>query len=116
MICSRFPTEGSAEDYQDDLVNYLRKYSRIPLPEYLQQNETLLYVEPWRRRNRDDIVLLKRGWARAEEKGIQEQFVRDAITEDDWVEVMDRVRIWEKKWEEENVEPIEGPIWLPPHW
>lgn len=32
--------------------------------------------------------------------GIEQQFVQDAVTEEDWVDVMDRVRRWELGWED----------------
>ena len=84
---------GSAEDYQDDLINYLRDHSPISLPEFLQ-DVTRPYVEPWRRQVRDEFLSLKECWKKAEAQGVAEDFVREAESEGDWVNVMHRVKEW----------------------
>ena len=52
------------------------------------------YVEPWRRRVRDEFLSLEECWKKAEVQGIAKEFVEDAKSEDDWVNVMQRVKEW----------------------
>jgi hypothetical protein len=59
------------------------------------------FVEQWRR----DIftyTYLRRGWARIEELGEGEKWTKDARTEKQWSDVMRRMNLWQKKWEEEQ--------------
>ncbi|TFK49541.1 FAD/NAD(P)-binding domain-containing protein [Heliocybe sulcata] len=98
----KFQGETKATDYQNGLVAYLRANSSIPLPYFLADGHE--YVEPWRQRSREDTFLLRKGWLRAEELGIQDEFLRGAVTEEDWVSVMARLRDWELEQEE-----AEGP-------
>ncbi|KAI5476895.1 FAD/NAD P-binding domain-containing protein [Pseudohyphozyma bogoriensis] len=100
-IGHRFPTEGSAEDYQDALVARARTASPYPFPPHLA-NITTPYVESWRRRGRTNALLMRNGWLRAEQKGVAKGFLEGARTEDDWVEVMERVLEWEREHKDEE--------------
>jgi hypothetical protein len=93
-IASYIFNQSASSDYQDDLISFLRS-KNVPLPPHLSHP----YVEPWRRSARDDAELLRKGWKRVVEKGEGEigKWVGGAESERDWVEVMDRLREWERK-------------------
>ncbi|KZT29650.1 FAD/NAD(P)-binding domain-containing protein [Neolentinus lepideus HHB14362 ss-1] len=94
----KFQGETKATDYQNAFISYLRANSSIPLPDFLADGHD--YVEPWRKNSREDTFLLRKGWLRAEELGIQDKFLEGAVTEEDWVNVMVHLKDWELKHEE----------------
>ncbi|KAM0748925.1 FAD/NAD(P)-binding domain-containing protein, partial [Meredithblackwellia eburnea MCA 4105] len=98
-IGHRFATEGSAQDYQDDLVAHVQRRSPYPLPSRFA-NSSKPYVEKWRRAGRNETFLMRRGWLRAEESGLDKEFIQGAVTEQDWVEAMERITRWQKEYEE----------------
>lgn len=58
-------------------------------------------MEGWRR----DVLTyqyLRRGWKRLEALGQSEEWVKNAETEEQWVEVMFRLNAWQKRWEDDN--------------
>lgn len=84
-----------AQDYQDGLVAYLKTHGRLP-------DDGRKYVEEWRRTARRDSRLLSRAWARIEEEGTQAEWLDGAVTEEQWADVMERMTVWQEKWEEEH--------------
>ncbi|EPQ54781.1 FAD/NAD P-binding domain-containing protein [Gloeophyllum trabeum ATCC 11539] len=106
-----FTGEGASEAYMNGLIDLLRNKSSIPLPDFLA-DKSKPYLEPWRRRNREQTWLTRRGWLRAEQLGIQDSFIKGAETEDDWVHVLERIAEWERKQEEEHgpIEVVEEPL------
>lgn len=88
----RLVGNGTRFDYQDDVVEYLKERGAIP-------RDDKRYVEGWRR-DANDYVYLKRAWARVEELGAQEEWLRGVATEAEWADLMYRLNEWQKKWEE----------------
>lgn len=83
------PVNGSAWDYQDELVGFLKREGAIP-------NDGKPFVEEWRRQ---DITYLKRGWERVKELGIQDEWLRGVKTEAEWANLMKRLNKWQAEWE-----------------
>ncbi|EPQ52711.1 FAD/NAD P-binding domain-containing protein [Gloeophyllum trabeum ATCC 11539] len=91
-------------DYQEEFIAYLRANSSVALPPFLADGRP--YVERWRRDVRQYIFLLKKAWARAEELGLQDAFIRGAVTEEEWAEVMERLKEWYVQEEEDRLPTI----------
>ncbi|KAH9950628.1 FAD/NAD(P)-binding domain-containing protein [Amylocystis lapponica] len=91
------PEFADAQDYQDELVAYVKKAGALP-------DDGKNYVEPWRRWARDDAMLIARGWIRAQALGEDAQWVETAQTEEEWVDVLKRIAEWQREWEAEHGE------------
>ena len=83
--------EGSAFDYQDDLIDRLKDHGAIP-------NDGTRFVEAWRR-VAPTYQYLKRGWKRVEDLGREREWLRGVETEEEWADVMERLNEWQKDWE-----------------
>lgn len=79
-------------DYQDELIEYLRKQGAI-------SHDGEPYVEGWRRQ---DHSHLKRGWQRVVSLGIEGEWLRGVETEQDWAGLMTRLERWQADWEEKE--------------
>ncbi|PCH40375.1 dimethylaniline monooxygenase [Wolfiporia cocos MD-104 SS10] len=101
--------DTEAQDYQDSLVDYLKKNGAIP-------DDGRKYVEPWRRASRSQAPLLLRAWKRAGKLGEQERWLAGIETEDEWADLMARLAEWQREWE--NTHPAlvastySSPEWL----
>ncbi|TFK41252.1 hypothetical protein BDQ12DRAFT_626589 [Crucibulum laeve] len=89
---------GTSSDYQDDLVDFLKRKNAIP-------DDGKKFVEGWRR-DIFDYVYLKRGWQRIESLGTGKEWVKDVKTEEEWADLMRRVNAWQKNWEDEHNVPF----------
>ncbi|KAF9219777.1 FAD/NAD(P)-binding domain-containing protein [Gyrodon lividus] len=83
--------DGSTFDYQDGLINYLKKRGAIP-------DDGTNFVEDWRR-EAGAYQHLKRGWKRVGELGQEEAWLRGVKTEAEWADLMSRLNQWQKEWE-----------------
>ncbi|GAA6035456.1 hypothetical protein JCM8097_000263 [Rhodosporidiobolus ruineniae] len=81
------------EDYQDSLLALLRTRSSIPLPPHLSSPSTP-YVPAWRRWGRSETIKLRTAFAAAVAEGVEEQFRAEEGTEEEWVEVLERLRAY----------------------
>jgi hypothetical protein len=84
--------EQTASQHQEKLVEWLKERGVGGLPKGA-------FVEPWRRRVRDNILTLSAAWRRIEALGEKEvkKWVGAATTEEEWVDVLDRLTEWGKK-------------------
>ncbi|KAH6917478.1 dimethylaniline monooxygenase [Coprinopsis sp. MPI-PUGE-AT-0042] len=80
-----------SSDYQDQLVEYLKKVNAIP-------DDGRPFVEQWRR-DIFNYTYLKRGWKRIEALGESERWLEGVETEDQWVTLMQRVNAWQRDYE-----------------
>ncbi|KAH7926419.1 FAD/NAD(P)-binding domain-containing protein [Leucogyrophana mollusca] len=87
----RMVLKGSAFDYQDRLVDYLKEHGDLP-------DDGRKFVEGWRR-EASGYQYLKRGWKRVEELGTQQDWLKNVETEQDWALLMDRLNEWQGEWE-----------------
>lgn len=83
---------GTAQDYQDELVGYLKEKGAI-------HDDGKKFVEEWRRYAAEHAPTLKRGWKRVEELGTKQEWLRGVVTEDEWARLMERLNAWETEWE-----------------
>lgn len=100
---SKFTTLAGAETYQDSLLSILHQRSHLPLPPAFSSPSTP-YVSPWRRWGRANTVRLKTAFLAAVEEGIERTFTVEEGregTEEEWVEVMERLSGW---WAEREAE------------
>ncbi|EMD39675.1 hypothetical protein CERSUDRAFT_111984 [Gelatoporia subvermispora B] len=89
--------DTEAQDYQDNLVEYLKKHGAIP-------DDGEKYVEQWRRAGRTLSRLLARGWKRVEDLDEQARWLDGVETEDEWAQLMERLAAWQEEWEKEHGE------------
>ncbi|KDR68385.1 hypothetical protein GALMADRAFT_104945 [Galerina marginata CBS 339.88] len=85
---------NTSNDYQDELVEYLKQKNAIP-------DDGKKFVEEWRR----EILAyhyLQRGWSRIEKLGMGPAWTEGVKTEAQWFDLMTRVNEWQKNWETEN--------------
>lgn len=54
---------------------------------------------------------MRRGWLRAEELGLQTEFLEGATTERDWENVMDKIAQWERDWEADHESEVKVMDW-----
>ena len=87
--------DNEAQAYQNSLVRYLKDVGKLP-------DDGKDYVEPWRVMARNESLLLARGWSRVESLGEQHKWLDGVETEDEWADLLARLRVWEVKWEEEH--------------
>lgn len=92
------PDRATSNDYQDDIVDFLKQKAAIP-------DDGHKYVEEWRR-NVFNYDYLKRGWKHLEALGVADDWVRDVKTERQWTDLMYRVNAWQESWEKENNIPF----------
>ncbi|KAF8635656.1 hypothetical protein AX15_000287 [Amanita polypyramis BW_CC] len=83
-----------ANDYQDELVEYLKEKGAI-------EDNGQKFVEEWRRKVYT-YDYLKRGWKRIEALNVGEEWVKDVTTEEEWWDLMQRVNTWQKEYEDSN--------------
>lgn len=97
-------------DYQDDVVHFLQDRG-VPVP--IDQGWGK-YVEPWRRHERSEMVLIKNGWERVKSRGEEAQWLAGVESEEEWAALMDRLAAWEKAQEEEEGQTWTGEVeWDP---
>ena len=115
----KYTAPGTAEDFQDGLVDLVRARSLLPMPAFLADGQP--YVSAWRRKYgvRKTAFFLRKGWRRAMEYGVEGQFTevprtggRKVATEEEFVEAMDRLFEWET--EQDKVEHREITYQTPP--
>ncbi|OCH91091.1 FAD/NAD(P)-binding domain-containing protein [Obba rivulosa] len=89
--------DTEAQDYQDDLIDYVKKHGAIP-------DDGQKYVEQWRRTGRTLSRLLARAWKRVEDRGEEARWLDGVETEDEWAQLMYRLAEWQEEWEKEHGE------------
>jgi hypothetical protein len=62
-------------------------------------NDGKKFVEEWRR-NSLEYNYMKRGWNRIEALGRGDEWVKGVSTEEEWLDLMQRVNAWQKDYEE----------------
>ncbi|CCL99460.1 uncharacterized protein FIBRA_01478 [Fibroporia radiculosa] len=87
--------DTEAQDYQDQLVEYLKKHGVLP-------DDGKKYVEDWRRFARLDSQLLARAWKRVEQLREEAYWLAGVATEAEWADLMYRLADWQRDWEEEH--------------
>ncbi|KAI0091516.1 hypothetical protein BDY19DRAFT_991213 [Irpex rosettiformis] len=89
--------DTEAQDYQDELVRYLKERGKLP-------DDGKRYVEEWRRRGRRDSRLLSRAWARVQAggKGKEKEWLEGVETEEEWADLMQRLTVWQERWESKH--------------
>lgn len=87
--------DNEAQAYQNSLVRYLKDVGQLP-------EDGKDYVEPWRVVARNESFLLARGWSRVEALGEQDKWLNGVETEDQWADLLFRLRVWQAKWEEKH--------------
>ncbi|KAI0339612.1 FAD/NAD(P)-binding domain-containing protein [Trametopsis cervina] len=92
-------TEG--QDYQDALVQRLKERGKLP-------NDGKKYVEDWRRSTRRDSGTLSRAWSRVEKLGTQAEWLKGVETEEQWADLMERLRLWQAEWEAQHGESVDA--------
>ncbi|KAK2460843.1 hypothetical protein APHAL10511_007313 [Amanita phalloides] len=88
----RMPNGEWANDYQDDLVDCLKRKGAI-------EGDGKNFVEEWRR-NGDTYRSLHRGWKRIEALGVGDEWIKGVSTEEQWADLMQRVDEWQRDYEE----------------
>ncbi|CCL98935.1 uncharacterized protein FIBRA_00942 [Fibroporia radiculosa] len=86
-------SENETEDYQDELIAYLKHRGALP-------ENGKPYVDSWRRMEWGYAVFLYRGWRRIQALDDEQRWLNGVETEEQWVDMMDRIVNWERKWEE----------------
>lgn len=118
-IGHKYTAAGTAEDFQDSLVDLVRAHSSAALPPFLQDGQP--FVSQWRRKYgvRKTAFFLRKGWRRAVELGAERQFTevpgtggRLVATEAEFVDAMDRLFVWET--EQDKVQHREITYQTPP--
>lgn len=119
VVGHKYTSPGSAEDFQDSLVDLVRARTSLPMPGFLADGQP--YVSAWRRKYgvRKTAFFLRKGWRRAVEYGVEAQFVevpgsggRKVATEGEFVEAMDRLFEWET--EQDKIQHREITYQTPP--
>lgn len=87
--------QDETEEYQDDLIAYLKKHGALP-------DDGKPYVEEWRKFTRERAVYMYRGWRRVQAMGDEARWVDGLNSEEDWVDMLDRLVEWEREWEKEH--------------
>lgn len=117
-IGHKYTAPGTAEDFQDSLVDLVRARTSLPMPEWLAGGQA--FVSEWRRKYgvRKTAFFLRKGWRRAVEYGVERQFVevpgggKKVETEGEFVEAMDRLFEWET--EQDKIQHREITYQTPP--
>ncbi|KZT28804.1 FAD/NAD(P)-binding domain-containing protein [Neolentinus lepideus HHB14362 ss-1] len=106
-----FASEVESEAYVNGIIDLLRSRSPVRLPDFLA-DKTVPYLAPWRRRAREQTFFMRRGWIRAEELGVEKQFLEGAETEDKWAEKIRMLEEWTREQEEGKgrIEVVEEPL------
>lgn len=87
-------------DYQDDLVEYLKRVGALP-------HDGRKFVEEWRRLGRGEARLLGRGWERVVSLGQERVWLEGVETEEEWAKLLYRLADWQRAYEEEHGTPLE---------
>lgn len=103
---SQFISPGDAESYQNSLISITRARSSIPLPHFLA-DPLRDYVPEWRRWARAKGFIMRKGWRRAVEQGVEGQWkIEGEGTTEEWIEQMQKVLAWEEEQDKIDPRPI----------